>query len=166
MIVFDASTLILLAKIELLTPLSKDIDIIIAEIVEKEAAGKINSLDAKIIRSLIKKGAIVVKPVKETPIVEELMNDFNMEKGESSVVVLYKDINADLVATDDGQLIKAAKLMEIPFVSSITFLIRGKQKGLIDEDIALEKLRKLEDFGWYKTRVIEDAEKRIRGDKR
>ncbi|MFO8109759.1 MAG: hypothetical protein R6U17_04455 [Thermoplasmata archaeon] len=166
MIIFDASTLILLAKIELLQPLSKEIDIVIPELIEEEATAKKDSFDAKVIRTLIKKGRIQVRDVEEIPIVEELMKDFNMDEGESSVVVLFKELDADLVATDDGQLIKAAKIMEIPFVTSITFLIRAAQKGIIDEEIALEKLRRLAEFGWYKTKIIEDAVTRIKGGKK
>ena len=162
MIVFDASTLILLAKIGLLQQLTKQIDIVIPEIIEKEATAKKDSFDAKIIETLIKKGKIKVKAVKEIPIVKELMKDFNMDKGESSVAVMFKELDADVIATDDGQLIKACKIMDIPFVTSIVFLIRAKQKGIIDEEIALEKLNKLDEFGWYKTRIIEDAEIRIK----
>lgn len=163
MFVFDASTLILLAKIELLGKLSEEIDIVITETVKKEATAKKEAFDSKLIQSLIDKGNLIVKPVDKNSKIKEIMNDFNMHKGEASVLALFKEKNVELLATDDGQLIKAAKVMGIPFASSITFLFKSKQKGLIDEEIALEKLKKLEKYGWYKARIIEDAEKRIRG---
>ncbi|MFW6196015.1 MAG: hypothetical protein ACOC5D_01640 [Thermoplasmatota archaeon] len=163
MFVFDASTLILLAKIELLGKLSEEIDIVIPETVKKEATAKKEAFDSKLIQSLINKGNIIIKPVDKSSTIKELMKDFNMHKGEASVLALFNEQKAELIATDDGQLIKAAKVMSIPFASSITFLIRSKQKGLIEKEIALEKLKKLEKYGWYKARIIEDAENRIRG---
>ena len=45
-------------------------------------------------------------------------------------------------------------------------MIRAKEKRILDEDIALEKLRKLEEFGWYKARIIEDAKQKIKGGKK
>ncbi|MEF8874806.1 MAG: hypothetical protein V5A88_09105 [Candidatus Thermoplasmatota archaeon] len=163
MLVFDASTLILLAKIELLGDLSQELDITIPKVVEEEATAKKEYFDAKMIQSMIEEGKIRVKSVKKDGTVEELMGDFNMDEGEAAVLRSYKKNTADLIATDDGQLIKAAKVMGIPFVNSISFLVRAKEKGILDEDIALEKLRKLEKFGWYKARIIEDAEERIKG---
>lgn len=159
MLVFDASTLILLAKIELLGDLSRELDVIIPKVVEEEATAKKDSFDAKMIRSLIEEGKIRVEPVKNEGTVEELMRDFKMDEGEAAVLTLFEKKDADLIATDDGQLIKAAKVMGIPFVNSISFLIRAKEKGILDEDIALEKLRKLEEFGWYKARIIGDVNK-------
>lgn len=164
MIVFDASTLILLAKIELLGDITKEINAAAPETVKEEVTAK-DTFDSKLIRSLIKKDNIAIQTVKESPLVEELMKDFNMDRGEASVVVLSKELEADLIATDDGQLIKAAKIMDIPFVTSITFLIRANEKSVLEEDIALEKLKRLEEFGWYKPRILEDAEEKIKGGK-
>ncbi len=161
--IFDASMLILLAKIDLLGSLSKEIEIVITGIVKEEATVKKDMFDSKVILSLIEKKNITVKSVKNIQIVTDIMRDFNMDKGEASTLVLYQEINGELIATDDGQQIKTAKLMDIPFATSITFLIRATQKGLIQEKIALEKLKKLEKFGWYKTDIIEDARNKIKG---
>ncbi len=159
MLVFDASTLILLAKIELLGDLSREINVTIPKVVEEEATAKKDSFDAKMIQSLIEEGKIRVEPVKKDGPVEELMRDFNMDEGEAAVLMLSEKKDADLIATDDGQLIKAAKVTGIPFATSISFLIRAEEKGIVDKDIALEKLRKLEEFGWYKARIIGDVNK-------
>ncbi len=164
MFIFDASTLILLAKIELLGKLAKEKDIVITETVEREATIKKDTFDSKLIRSLIDEGSISVELVEKNSIIEDLMRDFNMDKGEASTLALYQEMEGELLATDDGQLIKAAKVLGIPFASSVAFLIRANQKGLLEEDIALEKLRKLEKYGWYKERIIKDAESKIRGE--
>lgn len=164
MIVFDASTLILSAKIELLGLLTDEIDIVITETVEREVTIKQNTFDSKLIRSLIEEGSISVESMEKTSIIEELMRDFNMDEGEASALALYQEKEGELLATDDGQLIKAAKVLGIPFTSSVDFLIRASQKGLLEEDIALEKLKKLQKYGWYKERIIKDAESKIRGE--
>ncbi len=164
MFIFDASTLILLAKIELIGKLAKETDIVITETVEREATIKKDTFDSKLIRSLIDEGSISVELVEKNSIIEDLMRDFNMDKGEASALALYQEREGELLATDDGQLIKAAKVLGIPFASSVVFLIRANHKGLLEEDMALEKLRKLEKYGWYKERIIKDAESKIRGE--
>ena len=56
-IVFDASTLILLAKVELLREITKDINVIIPEKVKRECLSK-KGLDAVLISTLIKEKKI------------------------------------------------------------------------------------------------------------
>ena len=69
-IVFDSSTLILLAKVEILTLVSEDIQITIPETIKTECTGK-DLFDAKLISSLVTNGRIKVitaskkKPLKD-----------------------------------------------------------------------------------------------------
>jgi hypothetical protein len=68
------------------------------------------------------------------------------------------------MAVDDGPAIKACKILGIPFVTAIHFVINGAQTGSVSREIALEKLKKLSYIGRYRLQIIQDAEKRIAGE--
>lgn len=49
------------------------------------------------------------------------------------------------------------------FFTAITILIMIREKGLIEKNDALNKLKSLEIFGRYSKRILEDATKRMKG---
>jgi len=161
MIVFDSSTLILLAKIDLLREIVSHFEVIITKEVEKESTKK-ECFDAKLIAKLIKKKSIEVKETTSEKGKERLRQDFNIEKGEASALLLAKMKSCSL-ATDDGPTIKACKIMNVRFITAIHFLIREYKNRSLDVDTALVKLEKLRKYGRYNPRIIEDASKRIKG---
>jgi len=161
MIIFDSSTLILLAKIELLRQIVSHFEVIITKEVEKESTRK-ECFDAKLIARLIKEKNIKVEGVTSQKSKEKLRKDFNIEMGEASALLLAKIKDCPL-ATDDGPTIKACKIMNVKFVTAIHFLIKEYESKLLNMDIALIKLEKLKKYGRYNLRIIEDAYKRIKG---
>ena len=161
MIVFDSSTLILLAKIELLRQIVSRFTVIITKEVEKESTRK-ECFDAKLIARLIKEKNIVVEEVTSKKSKEKLRKDFNIEIGEASALLLAKIKNCPL-ATDDGPTIRACKIMNIKFVTAIHFLIKECESKSLSMDTALIKLEKLKKYGRYNLRIIEDVYKRIEG---
>lgn len=161
--VFDTSSLILLAKIDLLRNLSEDINLSITEEVEVEATKK-ETNDAQLIQNVIEEGKIGVESSKKE-ITDRLAEDFNIDKGESSAMGLYKEREYDLLVTDDGKSIDACKVLDIDYTTALNLLVRLVEKGKLDKERGVAKLRKLEDYGWYKSRLIERAEKSIRGEK-
>lgn len=76
MIIFDTSTLILLAKIEILKTIAQNHEILISQEVKIEAACKPELLDAKIIIKLIKDKKIGVVRVKRYTVLKKLQEDF------------------------------------------------------------------------------------------
>ncbi|MCD6082841.1 hypothetical protein J7J59_01825 [Candidatus Aerophobetes bacterium] len=161
MIVFDSSTLILLAKIELLRQIVSRFTVIITKEVEKESTRK-ECFEAKVIARLIKEKKIVVEEVTSKKSKEKLRKDFNIELGEASALLLAKIKNCPL-ATDDGPTIRACKIMNIKFVTAIHFLIKECESKSLSMDTALIKLEKLKKYGRYNLRIIEDVYKRIEG---
>ena len=63
MIIFDSSTLILLAKVELLREIAKQLEVVIPREVERESTVK-NTFDAKLIKKPIENGKIKVAKVR------------------------------------------------------------------------------------------------------
>ena len=160
-IVFDSSTLILLAKIEILNIISEDIQIIVPEMVRSECTGK-DLFDAKLISSLIKNGKIKVVRVTKKESAEKLCRDFKIHIGEAEALALALKRNLP-IAVDDLPSIKACKILNHKFTTAIHFLINVSENGKINEDMAFVKLEKLSLYGRYSKRILEDAAKRLKG---
>lgn len=160
-IVFDSSTLILLAKITLLRDVASKSRCIITETVEDECAIK-DTFDAKVIKELVKEKVIEIERVK-TKELEKIRRDFNIEEGEASSLVLAIKEKC-ILATDDKPTIKACTILNVDFLTAVHFLVRAYKKRLVDKKSALEKLAALEKYGRYNTQIIEDAKQRIEGD--
>jgi len=162
MIVFDSSTLILLAKIELLKETSREIKITVTPEVKNETTRKKVLFDAQLIGNLIEQKIIKVEEVREKGSIERLKGDFNIAGGEASSLILAKK-KGFILATDDGSAIKAAKILGVDFTTTIDFLVRTYEKGILTREIALVKLEKLRRYGRYTSRIIEDAAGRLKG---
>ena len=160
MVVLDTSTLILLAKIDLLPLLAEKTRIRIPKEVQQEALVKPQLYDAKMIVEMIRMGKIQVWRELPVQFQKQLQEDFGVEAGEASALLLARQIHAP-IATDDGLAIKAAKVMGIPFMTSLHVLTELYTKGRIDQKTALYKLEKLEKIGRYSLQLMEDARESI-----
>lgn len=161
-VVFDASTLILLAKIELLEEVMAGIEIVVTETVKEESTRKADLFDAKLISKFIADGRIKVKRSGGEKEIRKLGRDFNIAPGEASSLLLAQSHRWAL-ATDDGLTIKACKILAVEFLTAIHFLLRTWEQGAVSRELALAKLEKLERFGRYRRQIIEDARQRIQG---
>lgn len=160
--VFDSSTLILLAKTELLGIISEDIQIIIPKTVKAECTRK-DTLDAKLISALIDNRKIeVVGANKEA--VGMLFRDFKIHIGEAEALAIALKRELPL-AVDDLPTIKACKILNVQFTTAIHFLINIAENGVINKEMAVVKLEKLSFYGRYNKRIIDDAAKRLKGGK-
>jgi len=161
MIVFDASTLILLAKIELLDILLENYkkEIIITETVLKECIKK-KTFDALLIKKRVSESKIKVKQIKSTK-TQKLMEDFKMNVGEAETILLAFNKKL-LVGTDDKKGISACKILGIPFATAIDFVLRANEKKLINKNQTKIKLENLSIYGWYEEKIIKDAERRLK----
>jgi predicted nucleic acid-binding protein len=161
MIIFNSSTLILLAKVELLKEIVRQLEVVIPREVEGESTVK-DTFDAKLIKKLIEDGKIRIARVSGKKGKKKLKDDFNIGEGEVSALLLAKDKSSPL-ATDDGPTIKACKILDVKFTTAIHFLIGTYENGILSKDMALAKLEKLEKYGRYSSRIIDDASRRIKG---
>lgn len=164
MIVFDSSTMILLTKIDMLEMFISNFHgrVLIPEKVRVEVCKK-GREETPLIVKLIKDKKIEVIKVKKKPQIKKLMEDFSIDAGETEALFLALRQGASTIATDDRNAIRACKMLKIDFVTTISFLIRAFEKGLIERDIALLKLQKLQSYGRYSREIIKDAANRIKG---
>lgn len=163
MFVFDASTLILTAKIELLDLFLSEIgmEVAIPRAVEEECCGGKKTLDALMIQKAVDESRITVRSVRNRKLVLKLEADFSMGRGESEAIALALQEKARLVGVDDKRGLNACKLTGVPFTTAIAILLRSRQKGLIDKDDALARLSSLTRHGRYKGSILEDAKRRL-----
>jgi predicted nucleic acid-binding protein len=163
-VVFDASTLILLARAELLDVFLGDYQeaVLIPAAVQVECVAIVSAPGAVLIRERIRSGRIRVKRIRSDLAVTKLMADFRLGRGEAEVLVLARAQKADLVASDDRQAIRACKLLGIPFTTALAFLIRAAEKRLLTTEEAQASLRRLVRFGRHEAAIVRDAEERLR----
>ncbi len=161
-VVFDASALILMAKIGLLKELSKEIDIHTTETVCEETT-RAETYDAEVIQQRSENNHFTREKVPEENI-EKIIDRFNLDKGEASTIALQRQINADIIATDDKQAINACKILEIKFTTSLKLLGRAYEKELISQEKAMTKLKELDKHGRYNDNQIKSTEQNIRGE--
>ena len=153
MIVSNASTLILLAKVGVFRKFLDEFkEITIPKEVEKEITAG-NSFDSKILKKEIKDNHIVVKAIKSST--ENVLNEFKMHEGEAEAFVLYNECDAKAILTDDGELIKLCKLFEIPFINALAIITRMFEKGILTHTETCEYLQKLNDYGRYSKKVYD-----------
>jgi uncharacterized protein len=159
MVVLDASTLILLAKIEALELFltGSKLQVAIPVEVEKECCAVKKSLDALIIQNALDQSRIKVFEVKNRRLVTKLRADFGLGRGEAEAIALALEEKAQIVGIDDKNGINACKLLGIPFTTAIGILVRMREKGLLTGKEALTKLAALATYGRYKQSILEDA---------
>ncbi len=163
MLIFDASTLILIARIEILDSFLAGIStkVAIPREVERERCGSKRTLDALMIQKAVDESRITVVSVKNRALVAKLQSDFSLGKGEAQAIAAAVDERSALVAIDDKSLINACKLLGIAFVTAAGILVRSCEKGVICVADALVKLELLGRYGRYKSSILEDVRVRL-----
>jgi predicted nucleic acid-binding protein len=163
MFVFDSSTLILTAKIELVHLFLNDIDMEVAipKAVEQECCGVSRTLDALVIRKALDDSKIKVRKVRDGKLIAKLVSDFSMGTGEAEAIALALQEKARIVGIDDKIGINACKLLGLPFTTAIGLLVRSRQKGLIERDDASVRLAALARHGRYRKSILDDAARRL-----
>ena len=147
-VVFDTSTLILLAKIDLLHLITRHVRTLIPLEVQQESLRKPDLLDARHIQRLIDDNAIQVSSQRERRLARQLEEDFHLGRGEAACIALARRYRWT-VASDDAQAIKTCQAIGLPFVTALLFLVRSYEKKFIGQEMALAKLEKLQRYGWY-----------------
>ena len=165
MIVLDASTLILLARTELLDRFVEliDHDVVIPKEVEREACRVKKPLDALVIQRALVEKRIKVVTVKDRKMYRKIREDFALGKGEAQAIVLALSEQSTLLGIDDKNGINACKLLRIPFTTAVAILARMHDKAIISKDEALANLSRLEKVGRYSTEIMAEARSRLEG---
>lgn len=157
-LVVDASTAILLAKVGLLRDVAGRGEVIMAEAAFREATAK-DVDDARLIQKLAEEG--LLKRASPQGGKGRYEKDFRLGEGEAETIALAQEMGA-IAATDDGLALRCLKVLGLPFTSAIALLVALTEAGEVGPDLALELLSKLERFGRYDPRILEDVARRMR----
>lgn len=162
MLVSNASTLVLLAKIECLETFIELSPIIeIPAQVKNEVLFHEVSYYAKLINKLIQNEKIKVRSIDYDKI-KEIMLEFRMDEGESATYVLFNKEKHKAILTDDRELIKLCKLENVPFICAMAVVIRLFEESKLSKEKAIEKLKKLNEVGRYSKELYEHFKKQIK----
>jgi predicted nucleic acid-binding protein len=159
MLVFDASTLILLAKTDLLDLFLDHLDdkAFITEKVEEECCRKPQAFDSLIIQKVIEEKRITVRALRSRSVYQKLQKDLGLGSGEGETLAFALTQKAALVAIDDRKGIRACKLLKLPFSTAIDIVVRMRQKQILTKQEALRKLEALARHGRYSEEIIKRA---------
>ena len=157
----DSSTLILLAKTDLLNEiyyyihkLLIPVDVFREVVIEGK---KDNKLDALIVEKDIESKKIEVKEIKDDTFVKKLLKDFKFDEGEAEAIALTLQEDALFLGTDDGEAIKACRVYGIDFITALGLLVKLVEDQKILKDVALLKIDQLKKIGYYSSEIISNA---------
>jgi len=164
MVVFDSSTLILLARIDALELFISNFSgrVLMPKKVAREVLIK-DGEETTLLAALIDGGSIEVLSVDDRKLPAKLAKDFSMDLGEAEAIALALEKKGAVVATDDRNAIRACKLLKMDFITAVAVLIRAAEKKLLSRREALLKLERLASIGRYKKSIIADARRQIKG---
>src|SRR3989338_6233077 len=150
MIVIDSSSLILLAKIDILDIAIKNIKLrlLIPEQVYTECTAKKDSFDAQLIERRVKEGLIVKKEISNRNLCDKILKDFSLGKGESEAISLCIEIKSGII-TDDKKAINACRILKINFTTVPKLVVQFYKKNFVTEIDANLIIKKLQKFGRY-----------------
>ncbi|MAF13570.1 MAG: hypothetical protein CMI53_01620 [Parcubacteria group bacterium] len=156
MIVADSSTLILLAKTELLDWLLENLKekITIPRSVFVESTIKNEAFDAILIKNRVKENKIKITDVKQKYLCDKLLDDFNFGKGEAEAISLCL-LNKAILLVDDKKAIKCCKVFNLKFTTAPNILVTFYKKKIVDKEMANLLLTKLEKYGRYSSDIIQ-----------
>ncbi len=114
MIIFDASTLILLARCELLeTFVSRTKRRIVIPLAVRNEVLQKGKAETPFIERLLDQRRIDTEQVSDEAAVQKLMHDFAIDRGETEAIFLAHVSRIAIVATDDRNAIKACRMLKL-----------------------------------------------------
>lgn len=168
LVISDSSSLILLAKSDLIKTVSKLFDIKIPGEVYKESVTegkKKQREDAFIIEREIQNHRIDIVKTEHKEKINEVIRSFNLGKGEQESIALYLQLGADLLLTDDKKAITTSRVLKIRWATVPNLLPLLIQLNEIKRDKALDSLAKLQKYGRYRLDYLLEIENNIRNRK-
>lgn len=131
--------------------------VIIPEAVFNEVTAKDDSAKAMLLKN---NDWIKVKSIKNTA--EKIMFRARLHDGEVEVMILARELDADLVVIDDYAARKTAEYIGLTLTGTIGILIKAKQNGYIDEVMPIVQV--MEQNGIYYSGQLKAQIRRATGE--
>ena len=155
MIVIDSSSLILLAKVDILDIVVKNIKqkLTIPEQVHIECTAKKDSFDAQLIEKRVKEGFIAKKAISNRNLRDKILRDFSLGKGEAEAIGLCIEFKSGII-TDDKKAINSCRILKINFTTVPKLVVQFYKKNIITEIEVNSIIKKLRKFGRYSDEIL------------
>ena len=164
-IIFDSSSLILLAKIGLLDKIAHYLQkIAITEQIYNECVMPKDSFDAKIIKKRVEEKLIGTRTVKDQHLCQKIKDDFNLGKGEAEGIAFCMENKIGFV-TDDKKAMSACRILNIEFTTALNLIIISHNRSVINKKEAEAYIGKLENFGRYSKELLQKCKEELKNDK-
>lgn len=159
LIIVDSAPLILLAKLSLLDRVGHRFFLVVPSEVAHETTCRQDLPDARYIQELIKEGYLHVEKTNHQRTVN-FQKEWDVGAGEASALVLAIE-KKGVVMTDDFAAMRVAKVLRIPFVTTIDILLELHRHKFISRNLTLAKLSELKKHAWISPHYIATAIKKI-----
>jgi len=153
-IVKDAVVLIHLAKLSLL---EKSCDYFKKVIMPSLVFNEVNREeypDAKIIKWLVDIKKIVVKEIRNKGLIKKA-NEFNIQHGEAEALALYWQEKADLLATDDDNVRRKKRILDIRVIGTPAIILKLYNKEIINKEKTLSSIENLREISWFSNALLD-----------
>lgn len=163
MIVTDSSSLILLAKSDILDIIINNAKqkLIIPEQVYYECTAKKELFDAQIIEKRVKEKLITQKNISNKSLYTRILKDFNLGKGETESITLCIELKSGLI-TDDKKAINACRILKIKFTTVPRLVVYLYKKNIVTEFEAKSIIKKLQKFGRYSDEILNNIKEDLK----
>lgn len=155
MITVDSSSLILLAKLNILDILIENIKhrLVVTGQVYNECLAKKESFDAQLIEERIKERLIAKRDISNRNLYNKIIKDFNLGKGEAEAITLCLELKLGMIS-DDKKAINACRVLKIKFTTASKLLVQLYKKKLLTKVEANLMTKELQKIGRYSDEII------------
>jgi len=164
MVIFDASTLILLARCGLLEIfVSRTKRRIVIPLAVRNETLQPGKEETPFIERFLEQRLIDTEQVNDEAAIQKLMHDFAIDRGETEAIFLAHVSGGAIVATDDRNAIKACRMLGLGYITALSIVVSFCEHGILSQSEALLKLEELQRIGRYSKRIMEDAVAALKG---
>lgn len=163
--VADSSSLILLAKADIIDAVVKKHTIVIQKSVYRESIerGKIKGYESSYkLERLFQKNKIKIEEPSDK-IKDKIESLCSLYLGEKDAVALAFEKNIAVIC-DDKKAINACKALKVKFATALNVLEQLHKKRVISKNKAILALENLKKYGWYDHSFTDIVKKQIRGE--
>ncbi len=165
LIVCDASSLIILTKVGLLSRFlsARKGQVVVTPTVAKEAWGRSDIPDAVELASRAARGELHVRSMTDQRACDQLKVAWVLGAGEAETIWLASHHGRALVVSDDRLAIRACRALQISWTSALGILLKMYESRLIDREMAQAFWQELHRHGRYSQALLEHARHSIEG---
>ena len=164
MVIFDSSTLILLARCGLLESfVSRTKRRILIPLAVRNETLQPGKEETPFIEKLLEQRNIITEHLSEEAAIQKLMKDFAIDRGETEAILLAHRLSNDIVATDDRNAIRACRMLGLGYITALSIVISICEHGALSQPEAILKLEQLQRIGRYSKRIMDDAFATLKG---